>query len=431
MEPTYTFTPEPTACLSNAVANPGFEYWNDFGPLGPPDSWSLETTGFTAAQESVLVYEGNHSAKLTWTSTTTQEFTQFVPVVEGETYDLSMYYYDNDTNGQIRLYCYWLNSGGTVIGSAISSPYSADNAAWFKFEVLDLVAPVGAVTFEFCVRMYDISGWIGTATVYVDKAELCGMIPASPTPTTIPTEPPTPEPTATDTPQATATFTPEPTMTFTPEPTATGTPAACLHDGDVNGDGGVTPGDAQMTFQLYLSCAAMNPTIEQYCAADFCGSGMITPCDGSVTPADAQGIMRAYLGYATPCMKRAAAGTGNRSLTLRQIPGSEPGTVTVSVGLTGSGEPVSAFGIALRCGTAGAKLVSSNAGALNPGWTMFKCVAAESSIIRIGALSVADNVGPGQQGSLAELTFSLPADCAKIDLSLMSVEDDLAGLTIK
>jgi len=95
---------------------------------------------------------------------------------------------------------------------------------------------------------------------------------------------------------------PSPHVTATPIPTPTAVP--CDHSGDVNGDGQVTPGDAQRTFDIYLSCALQNPTRDEYCAADFCGSGEIEPCDNSVTPSDAQGIMRFYLGYAEPCAKR-------------------------------------------------------------------------------------------------------------------------------
>jgi len=310
--------------------------------------------------------------------------------------------------------------------------------------VLDLVAPANAVTFEFCVRLYDVSGWIGTATVYVDKAELCGPIPSTPTPTTAPTEPPTPEPTVTNTPaptmttppEPTATFTPEVTATFTPEPTstftpeATQTPGACLHDGDVNSDGGVTPGDAQITFQYYLSCTSMAPTMEQYCSADFCGSGIISPCDGSVTPADAQGIMRRYLGYTDPCTKQNSAFNAGRRLKLSQEPGKEPGTARVQISLEGSGVPVSAFGIVLRSGP-GVKLLNGVAGQLNPGWTMFKCVAGERGEIRIGALSVAASIGASQEGTLAELTISVPADTQQTAVSVLSMVDDLAGTTIK
>jgi len=409
--------------LDNALINPGFELWDDNGPSGPPDGWTLATTGFTAVQDEMIVFDGMYSVALTWTSTTTQHFTQYAPIVAGQTYDLRLRYFDADPNGRVRLYCYWRDVNGTMIGSAITSEYSSDLGDWQIYDIRGLTAPSTAVTFEYTVRMYDEPGWIGSAMVVIDSADLCG--PPPPTPTF------TPEPTATFTEVPSATPSPLPTETFTPGPTPT--TGACEHHGDVNGDGGITPGDAQMTFQLYLSCYSMAPTMEQYCAADFCGSGIIAPCDGSVTPSDAQGIMRDYLGYASPCMKRDAS-AGTRKLTLIQSPGRAPGMVLVRVGISGTGAPISAFGIALRCGSAGAQLLSGAAGELNPNWTLFKCVAAEPGVIRIAGLTVSESIGADRQGTLAELRFTLPltdASSSTLLFDLIAAEDDLAGVTLE
>jgi len=135
----------------------------------------------------------------------------------------------------------------------------------------------------------------------------------SPLPTLTPTATLTPTvtvtPTGTLTPLATATgtVTPLQTGTPTPEPSATPDASGCVHDGDVNGDGTLTPGDSQLAFYYYLDCAGYAPTDEQYCAADFCDTGEVTACDGSVTPGDSQGIMKAYLGYEFPCQTGKAA----------------------------------------------------------------------------------------------------------------------------
>jgi len=135
----------------------------------------------------------------------------------------------------------------------------------------------------------------------------------TPLPTLTPTaaEMPTVTPTATLTPTVTLTptETPLPTGTPSPEPSATPEPTlaptatpVCEHSGDANLDGMVTPGDAQLTFYIYLNCAEIAPSWEAYCAADFCGAGhLVGVCNGAVTPADAQGIFRYYLGYANPC----------------------------------------------------------------------------------------------------------------------------------
>jgi len=74
---------------------------------------------------------------------------------------------------------------------------------------------------------------------------------------------------------------------------------ACPRLGDVNGDGNVTPGDAQSAFEIFLG--RISPTFDQLTTADAnCGC----PCDGMehteenncITPADAQWIFEHFLG---------------------------------------------------------------------------------------------------------------------------------------
>ncbi len=61
----------------------------------------------------------------------------------------------------------------------------------------------------------------------------------------------------------------------------------CVNHGDVNLDGTITAGDAQLTFQIALG--SYTPTPEEGCAADCNG-------DGEVTSGDAQGVFAAALG---------------------------------------------------------------------------------------------------------------------------------------
>ncbi len=70
----------------------------------------------------------------------------------------------------------------------------------------------------------------------------------------------------------------------TPTPTA---PPTCIHDGDVNMNGSITAGDAQLSFQIALG--AYSPSETEFCAADCNGNS-------SVTAGDAQGIFAAALG---------------------------------------------------------------------------------------------------------------------------------------
>ncbi len=63
------------------------------------------------------------------------------------------------------------------------------------------------------------------------------------------------------------------------------------NSGDINGDGVMTPGDAQGSFQMYLGMPPYeNPRYWQFNAADCNG-------DGKVTPGDALSIWAQYLGF--------------------------------------------------------------------------------------------------------------------------------------
>ena len=227
-------------------------------------------------------------------------------------------------------------------------------------------------------------------------------------------------------PTQTPTIIPTPTL----EPTATEIP--CVHDGDVNGDGQVTPGDAQLAFYFYLSCVANDPTTEQYCAADFCGDGAIEPCDNSVTPSDAQGIMRFYLGYATPCTKRGGDGTTEAGeVRIELLPGASPGQVWAEVRLSGSAAPVSAFGLEIHFDAERMTFNTAGPGLLDPGWIMFAARESEPGIVTVGAFSL-DAVSAGSAGSLARLEFVCrdQALAGPLTMEAEALADDLAGCTV-
>lgn len=148
----------------------------------------------------------------------------------------------------------------------ISSPVG--DALSFQWDGTDLLQNPSDVS--FCLEGYPI---VPTAT------------PTS-TPTVTPI--PTATPTFTPVPTATPTNTPVPTLTptYTPTATPTNTPS-CLNHGDVNFDGSLTAGDAQMAF--YIVLGLILPTTEQSCAADCNGNG-------DVTAGDAQAIFLAVIG---------------------------------------------------------------------------------------------------------------------------------------
>jgi len=239
---------------------------------------------------------------------------------------------------------------------------------------------------------------------------------------------PTPEPSATPTIEPTAT--PQPSATPTVEPTATVLP--CPHHGDVNGDGQVTPGDAQRAFFYYLACLEQNPTRDQYCAADFCGSGEIEPCDNSVTPADAQGIMRFYLGYAEPCAKRSIANTTAGSIAIEITGADTAGQTEAAVVIAGETQEISAFGMQVRFDPEQLAFKEARPGTLDPGWLMFGARESAPGVVTAGAVSL-ESLPAGSAGSLMRLLFvqSGGKPAAAGSLTLSDLADDVSALAIQ
>jgi hypothetical protein len=65
--------------------------------------------------------------------------------------------------------------------------------------------------------------------------------------------------------------------------------------GDLDGNGSVTPNDAQLAFECFLLGGNCPPAVVDAAMADFCGTG------NGITPGDAQGIFNVFLGITNPC----------------------------------------------------------------------------------------------------------------------------------
>ncbi len=152
----------------NLLLNPGFETWTA-GPGGPPDNWYLSGGSIDATQEGTIVHGGTYSCNLTWTTTSTRYLIQDVPVTAGQSYVFSFWAFDNTPDGRARVAVRWFDGTGTYI-SGYYGDYTVDDPDWQFLSSGDQVAPAGAETAHVEIRVYDVSGWPGTATVYVDDA---------------------------------------------------------------------------------------------------------------------------------------------------------------------------------------------------------------------------------------------------------------------
>jgi len=165
----------------NLVINGDLESWTG----GLPDGW---TVAENITQETTTVHGGSSSAGHT-SDASTKDFQQVIGgIQEGQEYNISYWYFDNDPNARTRIWAYWTAAGANLPDNATElrpSTYSEDNAAWQQFNVV-LNAPATADGFKFEVRVYNQDGNIG-GTVYYDDFEFTGDVIVNPEPSNYPT----------------------------------------------------------------------------------------------------------------------------------------------------------------------------------------------------------------------------------------------------
>jgi hypothetical protein len=159
------------------LLNGGFENWTINGAGGPPDYWLSSSGSLTGSQEAVTVHGGTYSVNLTWTTTSTVQLFQLVPVTTGQAYDFSFWTYDMDTGGRTRVALRWMNPVDTSFVAGFYGVYSTD-VGWQQLSTGSQTAQTDLASCE--IRVYDISGWPGTATCYADDATFEDVTPPPP-----------------------------------------------------------------------------------------------------------------------------------------------------------------------------------------------------------------------------------------------------------
>ncbi|MCB2219020.1 MAG: lamin tail domain-containing protein [Bacteroidetes bacterium] len=144
----------------NLMTNGDLELWDD--PTTPTSWDKAEST----EQESVTVYEGTYSAKVTAGTTDLQQ--NVAGITGGETYTISYWYLDNDINARSRIWSYWLTGTVTIPDNELElrpSAYSSDDPNWVQYSVT-ITAPLAADGFRFEVRTYNTNS--GGGVIYYD-----------------------------------------------------------------------------------------------------------------------------------------------------------------------------------------------------------------------------------------------------------------------
>jgi beta-lactamase superfamily II metal-dependent hydrolase len=157
-----------TASVFN-LPNGGFE--EEDGPLV---GW-VSDVGVDVEADIDTVHFGDRAVRLTRTSTNNAD-TDFtaagVAVVAGQSYSVSMWFFDNDVSARANVVYAFFDANGAQVGAtSFGGVYTTDQNVWQNI-VRSVTAPVGAVTMRVGTRVYAQSGGaaIGGSVVLDDVA---------------------------------------------------------------------------------------------------------------------------------------------------------------------------------------------------------------------------------------------------------------------
>ncbi|MCP4061296.1 MAG: endonuclease I [Pseudoalteromonas sp.] len=143
-----------TPAMAN-VANGGFEQWTG----NTPDAWTTIDSGINVSRSTSIVNNANNAAAINVTtgSQSNTDLLQQVSVEAGKTYDFSVDVYHTEGSIRARLYVDgyqgYSNQAQTNQWQTISHSYT----------------PTSNKTINVGLRFYDMSGFDGNETVYVDN----------------------------------------------------------------------------------------------------------------------------------------------------------------------------------------------------------------------------------------------------------------------
>ncbi len=198
----------------------------------------------------------------------------------------------------------------------------------------------------------------------------------------------------------------------------------CSLAGDVDGNGAVTPGDAQAAFDHYLGVAsAAQPECADVCPGWPNGNG-------SITPGDAQGIFNRYLGASPYCGTKSAR--KHAALELEVGPASWPTDETVEVPLYVRGAcGLDSFGGVVRYDADKLHFVHALPGGAVADWMLVAGREAAPGEAIVGGMAGAGTPLTGV-GTLLLLVFECSVDAAETSpaIRLTDLADGWEGATV-
>ena len=154
-----------TAFVNAQILNSSFE--------SGTTNW-IGDLNLTITEENTQVYDGSKSLNCTFNSTTQANCDLRSDMISGLSpsisYTISAWFYDNDPSGRANLVFEWYDASGTLLSASYYSTYTADQASWQKL-TYTVTSPANTAKCKIGSRFYDVAGWDGDCTIYVDLFE--------------------------------------------------------------------------------------------------------------------------------------------------------------------------------------------------------------------------------------------------------------------
>lgn len=198
-------------------------------------------------------------------------------------------------------------------------------------------------------------------------------------------------------------------------------------DGDVNGNGSITPEDALCAFRAYLS---FPDAPETGCAADGWDVRSDVDCNGQITPGDALCIFENWLdGSCTFCglLSTPPSHTPPDDRAVISIGDIRLDGTDVTVVLDIAGVPsLDAFGFEVLFPSSGLEYLGNGRTALSQDFAQLDGALVEAGRLRLGGYCT-DAVAAARQTDLVELRFRMLADELEGKLAIHNYVDDVSG----
>jgi len=156
----------------NLLQNSDFENWNDnYHPLNWfPDSLSVDTF---YVEKSTNFYSGNYSLKanvFTKTQQKTDIVSEFISVLPNKVYRIKSYLLDNDQYLYAKIYLNHYDTSHTFISNNFTLDSVGNSTQWQYFPETLITTPTNCYYVKVGFRFYDLAGFPGSGTIYIDSA---------------------------------------------------------------------------------------------------------------------------------------------------------------------------------------------------------------------------------------------------------------------